>query len=243
MELAASLGVRYISRERASLPDLFQQTGLERAVIVTKKEWRYEDKEGNQFFFHPNMSALRIKQLIGGDTDAMVSVAGMREGDRVLDCTLGMGADSIVASFAVGPSGRVVALESEPVIAAIVKHGLHSYQTQRKELDRAMRRVEVIQSDYRTYLKQCADESFDIVMFDPMFRETVKASAAMQQLKPLANPAPLDQESVAEAVRVAKKAVLLKERVKSGEFERLGFVVAKESSQFAWGVIRKGEKQ
>lgn len=243
MELASFLGVKYIKRERASLPDLFQRTGMSGAVIITKKDWRYEDAQGNQFFFHPNMSALRIKHLINGEPDAMVSVSGMCEGDLVLDCTLGMGADSIVASFVVGASGKVVALESEPVIAAIVKHGLQTYETQRKELNKAMRAVEVIQTDYRTYLKQCEDEAFDIVMFDPMFRETIQASAAMQQLKSLANPAPLDQESVAEAVRVAKKAVLLKERVKSGEFERLGFTIAKESSQFAWGVIRKGGNQ
>jgi hypothetical protein len=195
---------------------------------------------GHQFVFHPNMSALRIKQLEKGEPDSMVCVSGMKAGDYVLDCTLGMGADAIVASYVVGPSGKVVALESEPVIAAIVKHGLKTHETKRKALDQAMRAIEVVKVDYRSYLKQCEDHSFDIVMFDPMFRETVKASAAMQQLKPLANPAPLDEGSVREALRVARKAVILKERPKSGEFERLGFSIAKASSNYAWGIIQKG---
>jgi 16S rRNA (guanine1516-N2)-methyltransferase len=145
-----------------------------------------------------------------------------------------------VASYVVGEKGRVVALESEPVIAAIAGHGLQTYRTGRKALNEAMRRVEIVQARYQTYLKQLEDQSFDVVMFDPMFRETVKQSSAMQMLKPLANPEPLDPESVAEAVRVARRAVLLKERPKSGEFERLGFTIVKASSNYAWGVIRKG---
>ncbi|MFC7441506.1 class I SAM-dependent methyltransferase [Laceyella putida] len=239
-ELAALLEIPYVKRERHSLPELFAQMGESRAVVVTKQGWRVEEKQGLPFFFHPNMSALRIKQLLNGDRDAMVDSAELRPGDQVLDCTLGMGADAIVAAFAVGEEGKVVALESEPVIAAIVKRGLETYQTDRNALNEAMRRVEVIQADYRSYLPQCQDDSFDVVMFDPMFRETVRASTAMQQLKPLANPHPLDEGAVREALRVARRAVLLKERPKGGEFARLGFEIVKSSSNFAWGVIRKG---
>ena len=70
------------------------------------------------------MSALRIKHLASGQPDSMVTAAGLKKGDHVLDCTMGMGADAIVASFVVGDQGRVVSLESEPVIAAITGHGL-----------------------------------------------------------------------------------------------------------------------
>ncbi|MBA4494441.1 class I SAM-dependent methyltransferase [Paenactinomyces guangxiensis] len=239
--LASSLGVPFIQRERDSLVDLFARTGKKQVIIVTKKGWRYEDQKGDQFFFHPNMSALRIKHMMKGEPDALVASSSMEPGDQVLDCTLGMGADAIVSSFAVGEEGKVVALESQPVIAALVKQGLKTYMTNRKELNRAMRAIEVVQADYRFYLRQCPDRSFDIVYFDPMFRETVQSSAAMQMLKPIANPEPLDEDSVREAVRVAKKAVLLKERPKSGEFERLGFEIVKEASNYAWGVIRKKE--
>ena len=239
-ELARAWKVQFVRRGRRSLQALFEQTASDQVVIVSKEGWRYEDKKGHSFFFHPNMSALRIKHLASGQPDSMVSVAGLKEGDFVLDCTLGMGADSIVASYVVGEKGRVVALESEPVIAAIAGHGLQTYRTGRKALNEAMRRVEIVQARYQTYLKQLEDQSFDVVMFDPMFRETVKQSSAMQMLKPLANPEPLDPESVQEAVRVARRVVLLKERPKSGEFERLGFTIVKASSNYAWGVIRKG---
>lgn len=56
-------------------------------------------------------------------------------------------------------------------------------------------------------------------------------------LKELADPNPLDPDSVREAVRVARKRVVLKERLMSGEFERLGFRVVKEASNHAFGII------
>lgn len=235
------LGVPYVIRYRDALPLLFERAQKDEVILVTKQDWRYERADGYRFHFHPNMSALRVKNLIKGESDSLVEVAKLHEGDYVLDCTLGMGADSIVASFAVGSTGKVVGLESQQQLALIVEHGLQTYKTNRTKLDEAMSRVQVIHANYREFLCQLPDDSYDVVVFDPMFRETIVTSSAMQVLKPLANPEALDPESVSEASRVARRAVLLKERAKSGEFERLGFTIVKESSHFAWGIIRKGD--
>lgn len=236
ISLSQRLGCPYIARERYSLADLFHRFHRSKAVVVASNGWRYEDRKGNRFAFHPNMSALRIKQLQNGQKDLMVECSNMMEGDSVLDCTLGMGADAIVSSFVVGRKGKVVALESQAVIAAIVEHGLKTYETDRKELKRAMRAITVIHTDYREYLPKLADNSFDIVLFDPMFRETIEKSVAMQQLKPLANPNPINEEALQEAVRVARKRVLMKERRGSPEFKRLGFDVVREAATYAWGM-------
>jgi len=237
-QLSERLSAPYIPRERKTLKQLFAETGSTQAVVVTRDEIRWEDREGRRFFFHPSMSAVRVKRLRSGGDDPLAASSGMRRGDEVLDCTLGLGADAIVSSFAVGPEGKVVALESQPVIAALVEYGLRTYTTDRADLTEAMRRVKVVCADYRDYLPRLPDNSFDIVMFDPMFGETVRESSAMQALRPLANPEPLDPASGKEAVRVARRAVLLKERRGSGEFARLGFKVAREASTYAFGVIR-----
>src|SRR5690606_3686381 len=141
------------------------------------------------------------------------------------------------AAFVAGPEGKVVALESQPVIAALVEHGMRTYVTDRAEPTEAMRSVEVVCADYRDYLPRLPDKSFDIVMFDPMFGATGRESSAMRALRRLANPAPLEPESVKEAVRVARRAVLLKERRGSEELSRLGFRIAKEASTYAFGMI------
>ncbi|SDY98977.1 class I SAM-dependent methyltransferase [Thermoactinomyces sp. DSM 45892] len=239
--MAGELAVPYKERHRLSLPGLFDQADRDEVILITKKGWRYERKDGHSFHFHPNTSALRIKNLARGESDSLVKFAELRSGDHVLDCTLGMASDAIVASYAVGDSGRVVGLESQPVLAQMVRQGLKTTITNRTRLDAAMRRVEVVGQDYRDTLPIMKDDSFDVVIFDPMFRSTIKSSSAMQVLKPLANPVPLDQESVQHAVRVARRLVMLKERPDSGEFERLGFTIVKASSQFAWGVIRTSQ--
>lgn len=225
-----------------TLRKLFVQFNQHEALVVARQEWRYERDDGLTFTFHPNMAALRVKRLQAGESDLLVAASGMQADDQVLDCTLGMGADAIVSSFAVGEQGGVVALESQPLIAQLVRHGLATYQTERRALQQAMRRVQVVEADYDSYLKEQPDQSFDIVIFDPMFRRSVHHSLPMQQLKPLANHAPLTPEAVQEACRVARKAVLFKERVNSPEFERLGFGEQWRSSQIAWGVKRKGEQ-
>lgn len=222
-----------------TLRKLYAQLDQHEALVVTRNEWRYERDDGLTFAFHPNMAALRVKRLQEGGSDLLIAASGMQKGDQVLDCTLGMGADAIVSSFVVGEQGSVVALESQPLIAELVSRGLATYQTERRALQKAMRRIQVIQADYETYLKKQSDQSVDFVLFDPMFRRPVLASLPMQQLKPLANHAPLTLEAVQEACRVARKAVLFKERVNSPEFERLGFDEKWRSSQYAWGVRRK----
>lgn len=239
MRLSEKLSVPFVFREKHTLPKLYQITKQTEALIVTKDELRYENQAGVRFTFHPNMSILRMKQLRKGQKDIMVSCSGMGPGDHVLDCTMGMASDAIVASFVVGEQGRVTALESQSVIAAVVGHGLQTYQMKDPALEQAMRAIEVVHADYRHYLRSCADQSFDIILFDPMFRHTVEASKAIQPLKAIANPSPLDRATVAEAVRVARRAVLLKERRDSDEFRRLGFAVIHESASYAWGIRRK----
>ena len=227
-----------IPRERKTLKQLFAETGSTQAVVVTRDEIRWEDREGRRFFFHPSMSAVRVKRLRSGGDDPLAASSGMRRGDEVLDCTLGLGADAIVSSFAVGPEGKVVALESQPVIAALVEYGLCTYTTDRADLTEAMRRVKVVCADYRDYLPRLPDNSFDIVMFDPMFGETVRESSAMQALRPLANPEPLDPAVGEGSGPGGPPCRAPQERRGSGEFARLGFKVAREASTYAFGVIR-----
>lgn len=232
-----TLQIPYVERNNASLKDLFNKNNASEVIIVMKKKWTYQQRDGRTFFFHPNLSTLRVNQLRNGSTDSLISVAEIKTGDMVLDCTMGMGADSIVSSFVVGRTGGVVALESQKIIAHLVGHGLQTYTTGENHVDEAMRAIKVINEDYMIYLEQAANKSFDVILFDPMFRNTVYTSSAMQDLKLLANPSPVNSNCIENAKRVARKKIVLKERSNSTEFERLGFKVQKKTSSYAIGVI------
>lgn len=91
----------------------------------------------------------------------------------VLDCTLGMASDSIVASYIVGESGKVTGLEGNEYMAYIMENGLKTWSSSVSEIDEAMQRIDVKQTEHYAFLKQCEDNSYDVVYLDPMFEETV----------------------------------------------------------------------
>lgn len=236
--LAGELGVGYVARGTSSVRRLAERHRDSHFLLVTEKELQYYGEGGAPLFFHPSMSLVRVKRLMNGENDGMIDVSGAAPGDRVLDCTAGLGADAIVFAYAVGAEGQVTAMESEPALYTVVREGLLAYETHSQPFDAAMRRVRLKLGDHLEELRSLADNSVDIVYFDPMFRQPVEQSNAIEPLRRLANHAALDKEAIRQAVRVARKSVVLKEHRDSGEFERLGFgLPLRTRTKIAYGVI------
>ena len=238
-EIAARLRAPYAPRGNTSLDALRAAYGVP-AVMVVKEKLAVATEDG-ELYFHPGMAHLRLKNLRRGEGDHLAEAVGLAEGMRVLDCTLGMGADAIVESFVVGASGEVVALEANPVVAFLIERGLQTFTGEHPLTEAAMRRIKVVASDHLDYLRTQPDDSFDAVYFDPMFRHPFEESSGIHPLRRLADPRPLSPEAVAEACRVARRRVVLKESSRSLEFDRLGFreTVGGRYSHIRYGVIRR----
>lgn len=241
--LARRIDARYVARSDKPLSGLRQTYGAEEDIlIVLKRQLRYYPAGGDDehpLFFHPSMAAIRLKRIEQGEPDAMLRMSGVRPGDAVLDCTAGMASDAIVYAHAVGPAGEVVALESAPVMALLVKEGLASYESDSAILNAAMRRVQLLHAQHLAYLRALPDDRFDVIYFDPMFRKPVQESTWLSPLRRVVNPDPLAEEAIREAARVARRCVILKEHRQSGEFERLGFEPdTRSNAKIAYGVIR-----
>ena len=195
---------------------------------------------GNEkFFFHPNMAKRRIaffrKQQ---KPDIMIEAAGLERGDSFLDCTLGLGADSIVASY-FSATGRITGLEHQPEIAHVIHWGMKRYCNEMSWLQEAVRRIEVIAADHKEYLPGLEDLSYDIVYFDPMFTKPILKSRPISPLRRIADHEPLEQSTINEACRVARKRVVMKDLAEGEELERLGFQKISRSkyNKLAYGVI------
>jgi hypothetical protein len=239
-EAAAALGAEAVPRGRNSIDRLLAERGSNELLLVARDGVQLLRSGEKPLFFHPSMAAIRLKRLSAGEADPMLSAAQLEPGDRVLDCTAGLGSDAIVFAYAVGPDGTVTALESVRAIAWLVADGLRRYTTGVPAFDTAMRRIRVANADHLAYLRGLPDDSVDIVYFDPMFRHPVGASSSLSPLRELANDRPLAAEAIAEAARVARKTVVLKERAGSGEFARLGFrTVLRSARKLAYGVIAR----
>jgi len=236
--IAGELKFPFIHRNELSLEDFLKKYFIDGIVVVSRQRISCIYK-GQEFFFHPGMARLRIMELINGKTDPMIKAMSLQSGESVLDCTMGLGNDVIVASFVSGVKGKVTGLESSILISTLVRYGLSSFPETKKDLALAMRRVEVINTDYNEYLANLPPRSYDVIYFDPMFRNPVNHSPAINAVRFLANPEPVDRHAVELASRAAVKKVIMKERRGSTEFERLGFrtVMGGKYAPVVYGVI------
>lgn len=236
--LAAKTGVRYLPRNRTSLPKLSLQSDDGDILIVLEGGARLYRHDGEDMHFHPSMSFVRAKRVLRGEPDPMLEAAKLLPGDTVVDCTAGLGADSAIFSLGTGAEGQVLALEQSLQLWSLLHEGFANYVSGVKEYDEALRRIKLLRSDHLQALKDLPDKSADVVYFDPMFRDPVSESSAISPLRAFANNSSLSQEAVREACRVARKVVVLKEKKDSGEFERLGFTPCLRSqAKIVYGVI------
>lgn len=235
---ANKLNIPFVERNNLSISALAQAHNVKH-VLVSKKGFLRLITEDNEIFFHPSLAHLRIKNSLKSEGDRLIEAMNLQRGMKVLDCTLGLGADAIVESFAVGEEGSVTALEVNPYLAAVVEHGLQNFIDDNDNVVQAMRRVEVVNADYTDFLQSAADNSFDVVYFDPMFRHPLERSTALNPLRDIADRRAVTVEAIAEARRVARCRVVLKENAKSLEFERLGFkkICGGKYSPIHYGVI------
>lgn len=236
---AKVLQLEFIPRQRRSLEKIKTIHGLDLLIVVEHEQIVLKGEEA--FFWHPGMAVPRLKALRKGKKDPMVEATGLREGCTLLDCTLGLASDALVSAYIVGTTGHVTGLEKSKFIAFITKWGLENFKGQNAHIKNLTSRINVLNASYEEYLQEQPDNSYDIVYFDPMFRQGYTHSSSMNALRPLADDMPLSPNNLLEAIRVARARVVLKESSRSQEFHRLGahWVQGGAYSPVAYGVWEK----
>jgi hypothetical protein len=240
--LANKLGVALVERGKTSLQTIRDTYNVSN-ILVVSKHGPLVNTPGGDYFFHLNMAELRINNLINGKHDHMVTAMGLTEGSTVLDCTLGLATDAIVAGFVAGNTGKVTGTEVSPVIAAIAEIGLQHFESDNADITAALRRIKVVNVDYLSYLNSLPAKCIDIVYFDPMFRTPVYSSSNLKPLRFLADNSPLSLDAIQAAKRVAKRRVVIKEANGSSEFTRLKVtaIMGGKYSSVQYGVIETGD--
>ena len=208
--LVLDLGADYQPRRKLSLAKCLERFGP--FYLLYKDRLSFINADASELTFHPDTAALRIK----APHDALVSLLG-KFPKTILDTTMGLASDSLVMAAA---GNQVTALESQDVIFQVVSA---SYQTDDKQLEKAMRSIKAIKSDSLSFLKAQADNSFNIIYADPMFSETIKESENLEAIKPLANGSRLTEEWLNEAKRVAREKIIIKAHFRDTVFEELDF--------------------
>ncbi|KGA83985.1 hypothetical protein KQ41_04100 [Lysinibacillus fusiformis] len=242
MALAAfacqTLGATFEPRKKRSVRKMSE--AFQANIIVAGKNrydyYAYGVEE--PFFFHPNSAAFRLKRIARGEAEPFLEATQLQLGDTVLDCTLGLAADAMLAAYIVGETGRIVGLEANPNVAFIVWQGMQTYDTTELPLTACMRQIEVVQSEAVHYLKTLPANAFDVVYMDPMFEEAIEESNNFEALRRVGEHVTLTDEWVQEAKRVAKKRVVLKAHFRSEWFMKYHFQqYERVTAKFHYGVL------
>ena len=231
-ELAGRLGSTFHPRGRNTVSSLTHRHHVAAAVVVGLKGAHLVYNR-RRYGFHPNVALHRVVALKSGRRDRLAEVADLKYGDTVLDCTCGLGSDAIVAAYAVGDKGRVRALEASAVLAAIIGLGFQSYQHKESAMIEAMRRVTIINGDYAGFLPTLGPDSWDIVYFDPMFETTFADTKSIDLVHILGSANLPGREIISEARRVAKRSVVIKDRM-PGRFLNAMDVPIVSASKRVW---------
>ena len=222
---AARWGLPYALRGHGPLEEIQRGAGADALLVLSARDARLVIG-GSARVWSPGMGALRAKRVaaqlavarprVPTDRDPFFEAADIRPGDAVLDCTLGLGADALVAAVAAGEGGRVVGLEGSLALAAWVGEGLA-----RSPLPGAGR-IEVRAGDHAALLAAMPERSFDVVCFDPMFRHARAEPGGFDVVRALADGRPLERETLERARRVARRWVLVKDGAPGWDLARLG---------------------
>ncbi|HIU64656.1 MAG TPA: class I SAM-dependent methyltransferase [Candidatus Avacidaminococcus intestinavium] len=216
-----------------SLDILLAEHNLEALIIITRQGIQIYSAAG-LLRFHPGMAELRIRELLRGGKDNFVEALKLKQGMKILDCTLGLGADAIVASHIVGASGMVVGLEAILPIWLLTSHGFKTYESKTAEINMAMRTITTLHDNAANYLLNAPKDSFDVVYFDPMFKQPVQTSSNFTPMRKIACHDELTLAMIEKALQVAP-LVVVKERdadffnnlliteIKGGKYSRVKY--------------------
>lgn len=223
-EAAARHALPFAPRGHRPLPDVLGAARAEGLLVLSRRQAVLWTPEG-EHHWAGGMGLLRMKRALARragaprdptERDPLLEAAEIRPGDLVLDATLGLGADALACAAACGPGGRVVGLEGSAPLAAWVAEGLRRLEAE------PARRVEVRVGDHAAALAALPPGSFDVVLFDPMFRHAREAPGGFDLLRRLADGRALDPAALAAARRVARRWVVVKDGAPGWDLARLG---------------------
>lgn len=163
------------------------------------------------------MAFLRVLRAVKGEVDPLVRDASLSAGEAVLDATLGLGGDALVAAQATG--ARVVGVEQSALLAAFTLCALRRLPRHGAGPGRL---VEVVHADHRALLQRLPSRSFDVVLLDPMFDKAGESGPLFELVRQNADHAPLALETLEQARRVARRGVLVKDAAPGHALHRLG---------------------
>lgn len=207
------------------------------AMVFTNSGIYLASAEG-QLTFHLGTAFIRLQALERGELDPLLRALQPKAGDAVLDTTFGLGRDARLVARAVGTTGQVVGVESSVALFMLASEGIarlsESESSYESNVAARSAPITLVNNDALAYLETCADDSFDVVMIDPMFDTPTTSDRGFELLRAVADPTPLSEAWVVEARRVARRCVVVKTAESRPWFDDAGLTWVPSHSNASW---------
>jgi hypothetical protein len=223
IELAEELGSQYISRR--SFNSYIKSNPLDFYYVVEKDmmriRWGETDSDpSGEFFFHPASSKMRMRNIRHKQRDHLIEILDLQGDEIIYDLTLGLGSEAILMSAHL-KTGKIVGVEASKHIYTIVKYGMQTYVDQSKWVNESFSRIELVNSDYKKWIREQADKSCDYCYCDPMFDNPVMTSSGFNPLRPFAIYDKITPEDIVEMKRITRKKIILKALSRDSLFKKI----------------------
>ena len=240
-QLAQELDCALAGRHAEGMPVVFgRYPDAQKALIVQRERLLLVNRAGNEVFFHPNLGAMRLRNVLRGQPDYLLEALQLVPGESVLDCTLGYAGEATLCAHVVGDTGEVHGIEGTQELGIVVREGLKVFETDKTALNEAMRRVRVVHLGHHLeFLKACPDQRYDCVYFDPFFDVSVDVEETLTSLKAFGDHSPLTAEALVHAQRIARRRVVVKAARWSEQLADFGIteLVGAKASRVVYGII------
>ena len=132
---AQHLQVPYVKRyDNGSLDAMLSDHRLDALLIAGKNGPQLYSPEG-MLLYHPGLGKVRWQRVVQRkENDNFLTAMDLSPGQRVLDCTVGLAADALLASHAVGETGKIVGLEASLPLWFLSSRGIMLYKSKLAEL-------------------------------------------------------------------------------------------------------------
>lgn len=209
-ELSLKLRAPLTKRRHRTISSIMREFNRPVLVVGNDLNLTLHTLKGQKLFFHPGLFKIRLLNYLAGGKESLIEAMDLKEGERVLDCNLGLAQDALMAAFVA--KTPVVGLEKEPVIYHIVKRGLERFKPKGKlqAAEFAFKLVKPKLADNYQFLKSLPSKSYDIVYFSPMFVKPKWKDGVMMPFREVAPKDFVSPEVLKEAERVARKRVVIK---------------------------------
>jgi hypothetical protein len=205
--VAERCGVPFVKRD-TSIKTIRARHGVE--LLYEVRRIREELQTLDEcLFVHPGL--FYFKRIDGREHPLLRAVAPQGEPplERIVDATLGLCSDALHLAHVL-PQAEVLGIERSPLLYSLQQEGLARMQAERRGWSPAAGRIQPLLGDAREVLAGMPDQSADVVYLDPMFEEPRGAGGAFALMRVVACHDPLDQATLDQACRVARRRVVVK---------------------------------